>query len=66
MNATPAARVRVPTVRIDARIPADVLDAIDAAASRVRLTRTAWIIQAAMHYLPPDLLTELERETPVA
>jgi metal-responsive CopG/Arc/MetJ family transcriptional regulator len=41
--------------------PEDILTVVDRAADRARLDRSAWIRQAALAYLPPDLYREIER-----
>lgn len=60
MNAQPAARLRPVTTQVHVRLPNDLIDAIDRAATREYMTRTAWLVRAALHHLPPDILSELE------
>lgn len=50
-----------PRPLIQVKVDRDVLEAIDAAAHRARLDRTAWLTQAALAYLPSDLREALDR-----
>ena len=49
---------------IQINVDGDVLVAIDRAAKRARLTRTAWMTTVALNALPVDLREELERDRP--
>lgn len=60
MNAEPSAPVRTGRPLVQVKIDRDLLEAIDRAATRERMTRTTWLTQAALHHLPPDILREIE------
>lgn len=61
MSVDQSARAADPRPVIQTRVDRDVLDAIDTAASRQRMTRTAWLTQAALAALPDDLRAALNR-----
>jgi len=50
-------RPKRPLVQLN--IDSDLLGAIDRAAKRERMTRTAWLTQAALAHLPDDLADEI-------
>jgi uncharacterized protein (DUF1778 family) len=60
-DTTQSARALSTRPLVQIKVDRDLLDAIDRAATRTRLTRTAWIVQACLDYLPPDILEELEQ-----
>jgi hypothetical protein len=54
-----ANRPKRPLVQLN--VDDDLLTAIDRAAKRERMTRTAWLTQAALAHLPVDIAEEIER-----
>lgn len=55
----PRSRTRLPLVQFN--VDRDLLDAIDRAARRERMTRTTWLTQAALAHLPADIAEEIDR-----
>jgi len=47
---------------IQINVDRDLLVAVDRAADRARLTRTAWMVTAALAALPEDLRAEVQRD----
>lgn len=56
----PTAPPRKPMIQIN--VDRDLLVAVDRAADRARLTRTAWMVTAALAALPEDLRAEVQRD----
>lgn len=61
MNAVTTTKIKIGRRKVEIILDVDLVDAIDRAATRERMTRTAWLIQAALHHLPVDIGQTIEK-----